>query len=371
MEIQVLQENLSKALSICNRFTSSRVQLPVLANILLKTNKNKLLLSATNLETSISINIGAKVTKDGEITVPARVISEVVSNLDSGQLDLQVEKEIIKIKATDFESDITGLNSSDFPKVPSEIGVKNFEIDSSDFLDALSSVLFAVSTDETRPVLTGVLMIFGKEYLTLVATDGFRLSQKKIKTKGAREEMRFILPKNVLSELSRIVESETVKLSYKKTDNQLIFGLNDLVLSSRIIEGEFPDFERIIPKESKIKVFLGREDLLRAVKLAGVFARDSANVVKLNISSESLEVTAESSQSGTQKKKLDAKIESDLSGDFTVAFNYRFVEDFLNAAKGENIRIEFSEPNAPALFLDEKDKDFLHIIMPVRLQTEE
>lgn len=370
MKIQVLQENLSKALSICNRFTSSRVQLPVLSNILLKTNKNKLLLSATNLETSISINIGAKVNKEGNITVPSRAINEIISNLDPGQIDLQVVKEILKIRASDFKSDITGLNSSDFPKVPSEIGVKSIEIDSNDFLDALSSVLYAVSSDETRPVLTGVLVIFENGLLTLVATDGFRLSQKKIKSKDIKDEMRLILPKSVLSEISRIVDSESFKISYKKSDNQLVFGLGDYVLSSRVIEGEFPDFKRIIPKESKIKIFLDREDLLKAVKLAGVFARDSANVVKFKILKDSLEVSAESSQLGNQKKKVDAKIEGEFSDSFVIAFNYRFIEDFLSSAKGENIRVEVSESNAPALFLDEKDKDFLHIIMPVRLQTE-
>lgn len=370
MNLQVLQENLIKALSVCSRFSSSKVQLPVLANILFKTNKNKLTLSATNLETSISINIGAKVLKEGDITVPARVITEIISNLNKGQIDLESEKEVLKIKTSAFESSVSGLNSSDFPKIPNETGADSLEIVSRDFLDALASVLFAVSSDETRPQLTGVLMIFGKEYLTLVATDGFRLSQKRIKNKGSKEEKKFILPKNVLSELLRIVESDSINLSYKRTDNQIIFGFDDVVLSSRIIEGEFPDFERIIPKETKIKVQLDKDDFLRSVKLAGVFARDAANVVKLTVSKDSFEVSAESSRSGSQKNQLDAKIDMDLPESVTIAFNYRFLEDFLNAVKGEIVRLEFSDSNAPALFLDEKDTNFLHIIMPVRLQTE-
>ena len=331
MKTQVLQENLSKALSICTRFTSSRIQIPVLANILFKTNKNKLSLLATNLETSIAISIGAKVTKEGDITIPARVINEIVSNLNPGQIDLETEKDILKVKTSNFQSVITGLNSSDFPNIPSETGVDSFKIESKDLLDALFSVLFAVSSDETRPVLTGVLVIFTKEFLTFVATDGFRLSQKKIKNQNIKEERKLILPKSVLVELSRVVESENVTFSYKKSDNQLILGLDDMVLSSRIIEGEFPDFERIIPKETKIKVSLDKDDLLKSVKLAGVFARDSANVVKLTVSKNNLEVSAESSQSGSQKNQLDAKIDRDFSDSFTIAFNYRFLEDFLNA----------------------------------------
>ncbi len=369
MELQVLQENLSKALSICSRFTSSRVQLPVLANVLFKAEKNKLLLSATNLETSIAIKVGAKVVKDGDITIPARVISEIVSNLNSGQIDLKVEKEILKIKTSSFESSISGLNSSDFPSVPTETSADSLEIASKDFLSSLPSVLFSVSSDETRPVLTGVLVLINKGFLTMVATDGFRLSQKKIKVQGSKEDKKFILPKNVLSELSRIVESDTINFSYKKIDNQLILGLGDHILSSRIIEGEFPDFEKIIPKDTKIKVHADKGDLLRAVKLAGVFARDSANVVKLTVSKNRLEVSAESSQSGSQKNQLDVKVEEATSDSFVIAFNYRFIEDFLNAVKGDNIRMEFSDTNAPALFLDEEDLEFLHIIMPVKLQT--
>lgn len=369
MKVQILQENFSKALSICSRFTSSKVQLPVLANILIKAYKNKLQLSATNLETSVAINIGAKVVKEGDITVPARIITEIISNLDPGQVELEVEKELLKIKSHNFDSIVTGLNSSDFPNVPVDVGVDSFKFPGNDFLNALNSVLFAVSIDETRPVLTGVLMLVGKDYLTMVATDGFRLSQKKMISQDVKEDKKFILPKNVLVELLRVAEFEDVIFSHKKTDNQVVFDLKDIILSSRMIEGEFPDFERIIPKETKIRVNLDRGELLRSVKLAGVFARDSANVVKLTVSKDFLEVSAESNRSGSQKNRLDAKIKSELSDPFTIAFNYRFVEDFLNAIKGDNISLEFSDPNAPALFLDEKDPNFLHIIMPVRLQS--
>jgi len=370
MELQVLQESLSKALTICSRFTSSKIQLPVLANVLLKTQNNKLFLSATNLETSVAIKIGAKVLSEGDITVPARIITEVVSNLDPGQISFNVKKEIINIKTSSFESSITGLNSSDFPRVPIETGADSFKIPSDDFLKALSSILFAVSQDETRPVLTGVLIIIDKGNLTLVATDGFRLSQKKIGIQTIKEDKRFIIPKSVLVELSKIAASEDIVFSYRKTDNQLVLGLEDLTLSSRIIEGDFPDFERIIPKETKIRIHLDKGGFLRAVKLAGVFARDSANVVKISVSKGLLEIVAESSQSGRQKNQLEAKIEGDLKDSFTIAFNYRFVEDFLNAVKGEDIRLELSDANAPALFLDEKDSNFIHIIMPVRLQAE-
>jgi DNA polymerase-3 subunit beta len=376
MKLQALQENLSKALNIASRFTSVKAQLPVLSNILLSAKKNKLLISSTNLETSISLSIGAKVEKEGELTVPARVITDLVSNLASGSVTLEAKKEQLKISAQEFSSSVIGMNPADFPSVPRGVGKNPLNLSQKDFIDALDYVLFATSIDETRPVLTGVLLIFKEGKLVLVATDGFRLSQKKMGIRGIKELQKIIIPKTVLAELGRLAtDEERIKYSLRKEDNQVVFEISDTVLSSRIIEGEFPDFEKIIPKDSEIKVNLDREELLRAVKLASVFARDSANVVKVAVKKDSVVLSAESSQAGTQKTQVDAKIESSLTKTlntkegFGIAFNYRFLEDFLNAVKGEEVQIELSSSNAPGIFTDPKDRDFLHLIMPVRIQS--
>jgi DNA polymerase-3 subunit beta len=375
MKLQVLQEELSKTLNTASRFTSAKVQLPVLANVLIHTEKNKLVISATNLEMSISLSIGAKVSKEGKITVPSRTITDIVSNLSSGQINLESKKESIKVSSANFKSLISGMNTADFPKVPNSIGEKSIQIQKSKFINVLSSVLFAVSADETRPVLTGVLMIIRKDHLTLVATDGFRLSQKKMKidSKGLFKDQNIIIPKNILNEILRLSnDEEYLRFSYDKSDNQVIFGSDSIVLSSRVIEGKFPDFERIIPKKTKIKVDLDKKELLQAVKLASVFARDSANVIKVTIGTNQIEVNAESKASGNQKTTVDAKIETDglsKKDEFIVAFNYRFVEDFINTIASEDIRIEMSDPNSPVLFLNPKDVNFLHIIMPVKIQS--
>jgi len=375
MKLQVLQEELSKTLNTASRFTSAKVQLPVLANVLIHTEKNKLVISATNLEMSISLSIGAKVSKEGKITVPSKTITDIVSNLSSGQINLESKKESIKVSSANFTSLISGMNTADFPKVPNSIGKKSIQIQKSKFINVLSSVLFAASADETRPVLTGVLMIIKEDHLTLVATDGFRLSQKKMKinSKGLFKDQNIIIPKSILSEILRLSnDEEYLRFSYDKSDNQVIFGSDSIVLSSRVIEGKFPDFERIIPKKTKIKVDLDKKELLQAVKLASVFARDSANVIKITIGTNQIEVNAESKASGNQKTTVDAKIETDgLSNknEFIVAFNYRFVEDFINTIASEDIRIEMSDPNSPVLFLNPKDVNSLHIIMPVKIQS--
>lgn len=365
MKLQVLQENLSRASTIVSRFTSPKVQLPVLANVLFSAKKNKLLVSATNLEISICVSIGANVEEEGEITIPARVIADLISNLNPGQVNLTAEKEQLKISAQNFDSQISGMNSSDFPLVPQGVDKEAIKIPRGPFLEALSQVLFAVSIDETRPVLTGVLLILKNGKMVLVSTDGFRLSQKKINLK-TEKELKLILPRNALAELSRLSgEDEEIAFSFKKGESQVIFGIVNAVLASRIIEGEFPDFEKILPKAANVKVGADKEELLRAVKLSSVFARDSGNVVKFDIKKDSLAILAESARSGNQRAEIDAKIEGE---GFLIAFNYRFLEEFLNAVKGEDVSLEFSNPSSPGVFLDPKDPDFLHIIMPVRLQ---
>lgn len=371
MKLQVLQENFSKALSLASRFASTKAQLPVLENILLSTEKTKLLVSSTNLETSVSISIGAKIEKEGKITIPARTISDLVSNLNSGTLSLDSEKEQLQISSSGFKSSVSGMNASDFPAVPAKIDSGSLKLPIEDFLSILSKVIYAASVDETRPVLTGILFLFEEGKITLVATDGFRLSQADLKIKGKVKQEKLILPKLSLSELARFSKQyEEFSLFYSEKDNQVVFGFPDIVFSSRVLEGEFPDFEKIIPKSSKIKVEADKEDILKAVKLAAVFARDSANIVKLSVDKSGLLVSAESARSGSQEMKVDAKVESEetLKNAFEIAFNYRFLEDFLNAAEGESVSFEFSETTAPGVFLDSKDKNFLHLIMPVRIQ---
>ncbi len=371
MKLQVLQENLSSALSITSRFASSRAQLPVLANVLLSAKKNKLIVASTNLEISVSLSVGAKVQKNGELTVPARVITDLVSNLKTGPMTLHAEKEQLKISSQNFTSTLTGMNSSDFPEIPHEAGRGAANFPKGDFINALEHVLFAASIDETRPVLTGVLFLFDNNVLTLVATDGFRLSKKKLKLKSAKNlriSNNLIMPKNSLSELSRLSGTEdSIGFSYKEGEGQVVFSVNDAILASRIIEGDYPDFEKIIPAEAGYKIRLDKEEFLRAVKLASVFARDAANVVTLKVESQGLTVFAESSQSGRQEAKVDAKIEGTKKA-LKIAFNFRFLEDFLNVVKSEEVQIELSSASAPGVFTDTKDSDFLHLIMPVRIQ---
>lgn len=375
MKLQILQDNLGKAVATTSRFASTRAQLPILGNILLTTQKSKVYFSSTNLEISASVSVGAKIEEEGEISIPAKVISELVANLPHETITLSAEKEQLKISTSGFSSMVLGMNASDFPKIPNSIDKeKSMSFPQEELTKALTQVLFATSTDETRPVLTGVLFQFKKNILSLVATDGFRLSRKNIPVKAdEKTHDDVVIPKTVLGELARTESNdENILLGIQDKEKQVVFGIGDTVLSSRLLEGEYPDFEKIIPKELPIKVLVDKEEFMRAVKLASIFARESANIIKIKVLKDLIKISAESGSAGSQETEVDAKAEGPelVSGSkpFEIAFNYKFVEDFIHSVIGEEIKMEFSGVSTAAVFTDSTDESYLHLIMPVKIQ---
>jgi DNA polymerase-3 subunit beta len=370
MKLNILQENLNKGISLASRFTSTRSQLPILGNILLRTDKARLNIMSTNLEVSVSIRVGAKIDEEGEISIPSKVILDLVSNLPKESIELESSGEQLKISTGTFSSKILGMNTSDFPKIPSSVNKdKSILLSKKEIIEALPQLAFATSTDETRPILTGIVFIVDEDSLTLAATDGFRLSKKVIPFKSDSKR-KVVVPKSVLNELTRLIEGDdTFYLELVEGEKQIVFGVDDVVLTSRILEGEYPDFEKIIPKESVVKVFVDKEEFVRAVKLSSVFARDSANIVKLEILKDSVKFSAESSASGSQDTKIDSKTEGALPSDFKISFNFRFLEEFAHSVKGEEICMSFTTTVAAGVFTDTSDKNYLHLIMPVKVQS--
>ncbi|BCX14449.1 MAG: DNA polymerase III subunit beta [Patescibacteria group bacterium] len=364
MKAKVIQEDLKKAIIAASRFSSSRPQIPVLSNILLKTDKSKISVSATNLEMSINFEVGAKIEEEGEITVPSKTLLEIVNNLNPGVIDLDLEKETLTIKSENFKSKLLGINASEFPKIPTSIKGKSIKVPFGLLVKSLSNVIFSSSYDETKPVLTGILLFVKNKKLNLVATDGYRLSLSTVEGKYDFDFEKIIIPKFIFNEIPRFVDNEELTFSYDLENNLVLFKTKEAVLSSRIIEGNYPDFQKIIPNNSKTKVIVDKEDFLRLVKLASIFARDSANVVKISTENGILTILAESQYSGSQKSSVEAKIEGE---DIKIAFNYKFLEDFLNSVSGDTVLMEFNDSFSPVVFRDTADKNYLHLIMPVKI----
>ena len=373
MELSLLTENLNTSLSHVSRFVSTKAQLPILSYILFSTDNGRLKLSATSLEMGINYWTGAKIETEGSFCLPSKDISEFISYLPSGKIDFNLDdKNLLTVKSTKASSTFSTLSSADFPAIPSIDSTTVFDLDLPSFLDSVATVAFASATDDSRPVLTSVLCKFTQESLTLVATDGFRLSLKTIKFStpinfpDGQDSLTLLVPAKSLAEVLKIAKnSPKIRLGLTADRHQIVFVLEDLEIVSRLIDGEYPNFERIIPESSPTKIYVNREELAQAIRLASVFARQSANVVRFSLKANSLELSANAPQIGQNQVSVDARIEGEP---LEIAFNYKFISDFLAIAKGNEITIELNQPLTPGAFRDPQNPDLLHIIMPVRLQ---
>lgn len=364
MKVTLITKDFSKVLSVSSRFVANRANLPILGNIILKAEKTKLQIKATDLEVSLCATLGAKVEEDGEIALPSKTFTEIISNLGSENVLLDSNQEIVTVSGEGFTSKVNALNTSDYPKLTTELSESALHVQTRVFVPALNKVLFSTSTDEARPQLTGVLFLFRKNEMILVATDGFRLSQKKCNVETSLEDQQIIIPRRVLSEIPRLATSAEVLLELKPEEKEVVFGLPNMVMGSRLIEGEFPNYERIMPKATKVTVNVSKEELTRAVKLASIFARDNANTIQLSIQESELVVSAESNRSGQEQLSIPAKVEGEQ---MNLSFNYRYIEELLAVIGGESVEIKANDALTACLFLDPKDASFLHLIMPVRV----
>lgn len=375
MKIELLQENLVKALSIVSRSVSTKATLPVLSHILFKASKEGLSLSATNLETGINIGVPSKIGEGGELSVPSRIVLEYVSMLPAGIMSLESRENQLLIKSGGFEATIDGMASSEFPKLPVFPKIELLSFSKKDFLKAAGLVCFSAATDEGRPVLTGVKTVISKEGVVFAATDGYRLSVLKLKTKDLKlkdeKELAMIVPARSLIEASRIVgegdEKKGLRFALTEEKNQAIFEADGIELSTRLIEGTFPNFEKIIPSSSEVKSEVDTGGLLKAARAAAVFARDSANIIKLQFSSSNgqIIVSANAPQVGSNSVVVEAKVEGE---DVGVAFNSRFLLEFLANISAPTIEFSTEGALSPGVFKIVGENDFIHVIMPVRVQ---
>jgi len=373
MQASLLQENLNIALSVTSRFTALKSNLPILSNILISSDAGRLKLSATNLEMGINYWIGGKIEAEGSFAVPSKEVTEFISYLPSGKIDISLNsKSLLEVISPKAQSTFATSPIVDFPVLPQINDKTAIEIDQKIISDTITQVAFAAATDDSRPVLTAVLCRFTKDSFRLVATDGFRLSLKEIKMVDPLElpqdqdNLTFLIPSRSLQEVAKLAKSsKKLKMGLSVDSHQLIFVLPDMELVSRLIEGDFPDYQRIIPEVFTTKIYLDKNEFSQAIKIASVFARESANVVKLSVKASSIEVSANATQVGQNKVTVDAKVEGDP---LEIAFNYKFISDYISICQGDELIIELNEPLTPALFHDSKDPHLTHIIMPVRIQ---
>ncbi|MEI8143335.1 MAG: DNA polymerase III subunit beta [Candidatus Berkelbacteria bacterium] len=367
MKITVLQSNFAKVLGGTSRIVGNRVTLPVLNNILISAQKGKIKFSATDLEVGISSTTIGKIDEEGDITLPARLLSDFVLNNKDESIDLVVKGTMAKIKSTRFEANINGIAAEEFPSIPEAKGGYKIKISKEKLASALKKVIIAPANDETRPVLAGICFQFNNNSLTLAATDSYRLAEKKIEIEGNPEAKNIIVPTRTISEVFRMITGSdaTGDIDIICSDNQINFNIDGTKIVSRLIEGSYPAYAQIIPKNSPITVIANLSELLSAVKLSSLFAKEASNNnIKLIVKDGSLTVSSISSQVGDAKSKVAAEI---TGGDVEVSFNARYLSDVLAVLGQEKVKIGLKDSGSAATITTSDDKDYVYIVMPLKL----
>jgi DNA polymerase-3 subunit beta len=375
MKVSCLQENLARGLSIVARAVAPRSTLPVLGNVLVATDNGRLRLSATNLELGISYWIGAKVEEEGSTTVPARTFVDLVNTLpnDTVAMDITIRNQTLNIRCGAFNNDVKCIDAQDFPPLPPADLDDGLELNVEDLRAMIHQVTFAASTDDARPVLTGVLIELENSTLTMAAADGFRLSVRTASLSSpSSNSVNAIVPARALSELARILGSseESVSMSLPPNRGQVIFRAKDVELVSQLIDGTFPDYRGIIPNSYASRSVLATGAFLKACRAAEIFAREAAHSARLRLTPGSelepgtVEITAAAAETGSNETTVDATIEGDP---VEIAFNVKFLIDVLNAIDTPNVALETSSPSSPGVLRPVGRDDFLHVIMPMHL----
>lgn len=379
MKVSCLQENLAKGLSIVGRAVSTRTTLPVLNNVLIATDKNRLKLAATNLELGITCWIGAKIEEEGATTVPARTLTDLVNSLPPERIEmaLNVRNQMLELRCARSSARIKGIDAQEFPLMPSaeeELpGAVTALIRAEDLREMINQVVFAAATDESRPILTGVHVDIQGERITMAAADGFRLSVRHASlVEPPQNPIAFVVPARALNELARISadEQNPVAIHIVPGRGQVLFHLTNVELVSQLIEGNFPDYNRIIPKAYSTRLITDTAQFRKACKTADIFARESAHTTRLSIapgeevSPGRLIVTATSAETGDNVGELDALVEGP---GMDIAFNVRYLIDVLDRVDTNQVALELTTSSSPGVIRAVGNENFLHVIMPMHL----
>ncbi|MEO8246255.1 MAG: DNA polymerase III subunit beta [Chloroflexota bacterium] len=376
MNVSVMQENLARGLGIVSRAVSSRATLPVLANVLLRTQDAGLKLTATNLEIGINCWVPGKVAEEGEITVPAKLLTDLVSSFPNQRVDLVLSPKdrTLKVTCAGSKSSIKGIEADEFPVVAAIGDAPATSVDARALREALGEVVFAAATDESRPILTGVLTKLAGSRMTLAAADNYRIAVRHLElATPVSAEMVIVVPGRSYGELMRILPDgeAAVEITVTPNKSQVLFHTEGIDLVSRLIEGQFPNYEPVIPSSHTSRAVVDREAFLSSARRASIFARDSANIVKIALGGEGVDgeeasavsITAHAADIGDAADALEANLEGTPT---TIAFNARYLIDVLSNLGADEAALELSGPLAPGVIRGVGKDDYVHVIMPVR-----
>ena len=372
MKIEVLKENLKTGLSIVERVVGKNLSLPILDNVLMDTEDSFLSLSSTDLETAIKIWILTKIVKKGKVVVPVRFLSSFVSLLPDEKIILEEKKQNLYIECKNFKNQVQGFNPEEFPLIPEFKNLEYIEVDNKKICQGLSQIVDIASPSQTRPEISGIYFFFSNNLIKMVATDSFRLAEKTITLENpVKKEYSFILPQKPAREIMNILEEKDGFLKIYFSPNQILFEFPmkeiahpQIQITSRLIEGEYPPYQEIIPKKFKTRVILKRDEFLNQVKTASLFS-GKINEVKFTINPENkeMEIFAQSPDIGESRSSLSGKIEGEP---IEVSFNYKFLIDGLNNIKSSEVVFDLSDKEGACVLRPVGDVSYVYVVMPIK-----
>ena len=370
MELIVLKSNLKEGLNILGKISSENLTLPILRNFLIETIDNKIKLSSTNLEIAITSFVPAKVVKDGELTIPLGIISTIINNIENERINLETKDYNLLIKTENYQAKIQGIKKEEFPIVPKIENKEEFlEINNKILKETLLSVINAAQTSSIRPELNGALFDFQMGLLKVVATDSFRLAEKTINSdqfqSNIEKKFKTIVPLKTIQELIRIIpEKDEEKIKIYFDSNQVLFKTDKFELISRIINGEFPDYQAIIPNTIATEIILNKNQFINALKLTSSFS-DRLNEIKIIVKegAKNIEIFSSSPALGENQYLIPAKIKGDS---LEIIFNWKFLFDGIKNIESESISLGLGGDNKPAVIKPLQIADYLYVLMPIK-----
>ncbi|MFH0829493.1 MAG: DNA polymerase III subunit beta [Candidatus Kerfeldbacteria bacterium] len=366
MKVSCTKENLLAGLSLVSRIASKNLTLPILGNVLLKTENGALSLCATNLEVGVVTRVRGKISEDGAITVNARLLAEFVGLLENDRIELETDGAQLRVVGETSKTTIRGMSADDFPIIPTVPREKGVKISATNLRAGLEQVLFAAAQDATRPEISGTFVSVTGNTMTLAATDSYRLAERHLSIEGRPAELVTIIPTRALFELARTLPTEGEVEAFIG-DTQALFVSGSAELTTRLVEGKYPDYGQIIPKTTRTDAHIATDSFIKVVKTASLFVRTGINDISITLDPDrkAVTVSAANAELGEHQGSVPAKIHGDAA---SIVFNYRYLLDGLAAMSGaETVSLGVSDSASPGILKPlGKEVDYLYLIMPIR-----
>jgi len=372
VKVEILKENFRNGLSVAEKIVGKNLSLPILDNVLISAEDSFLCLSSTDLETALKLWILTKIVKKGKVVVPAKFLSNLVALLPNEKIILEEKQQGLYIECKNFKNQVQGFNPEDFPLIPEFKDTECLEVDNRKFCQGLSQIVDIASPSQSRPEISGIYFIFSKNTIKVVATDSFRLAEKTISLESAiKKDTSFILPQKPAREIINILGDRDGKLKIYFSPNQIMFEFPmkdanhpESQIVSRLIEGEYPNYEEIIPKKFKTRVTVKRDEFLNQVKTASLFSGKINEVkIKVNPQTKSAEIFAQDPNIGESRSDISAKIEGE---EIEASFNHKFLADGLSNIKSSEVMFDISKEEGPCILKPVGDASYIYVVMPIK-----